>query len=122
MRPLYADFLTQAAAVLDEPALDDAAAGYAEAGRLWTRVADEALAGPMAPYAALLARRRELLSTPGQVDELRAIAHEAAALVENLDVGEPERLARLDVLAELAADVVRVERQACDVLRDVARQ
>ncbi|MGY1618792.1 BtrH N-terminal domain-containing protein [Geodermatophilus sp. SYSU D00691] len=119
-RPLYAAFLTTAADLLDEPALRETAARYAEAGRLWTRIAEEAVGGPLAPYRELWDRRTALLTTPDRVEEIRAVAAEAAELIADGYSGQADRQTRLDAIAELAAAVVPVEREACAALAQVA--
>jgi hypothetical protein len=122
LRPLYADFLTAAAPVLGDPALTEAAATYTRAGELWTAIADTALDGGLAPYRALVQRRLELLLGRGAdaADELTALAREVEALTAGLEVSEADRLARLDAIAELAALVVPVEREACAALARAA--
>ena len=118
MRLLYADFLTSAAALTADPALKEAADAYARAGQLWTAIADAALEGGMAPYRSLVERRFELLLGRGAeaAEELDALAREVAALTAGLEVSEADRVARLDAIAELAARVVPVEREACAAL------
>ncbi len=61
MRPLYADFLAEAAGVLDDDALQDAADRYGQAGEVWAGIADAAIDGPLAPYRGMVERRLELL-------------------------------------------------------------
>ena len=118
MRPLYAEFLTSAAALTADPALAEAAEGYARAGQLWTAIADAALDGEMASYRSLVERRFELLLGRGAeaAEELDALAGEVAALTAGLEVSRADRLARLDAIAELAARVVPVEQEACAAL------
>jgi hypothetical protein len=118
MRPLYAEFLTSAAALTADPALQDAAEGYARAGELWTAIADAAVGGAMAPYRSLVERRLELQLGRGTdaVEELRTVAREVTTLTANLEVSEADRLAQLDAIAELAARVVPLEREACAAL------
>jgi hypothetical protein len=122
MRPLYADFLTSAGVVLDDPAAAEAAGLYARAGELWARIADEAVAGVMAPYRALAERRMELLLDLGSAatDELQELAREAAECTRRLYVAETDRLAQLDRIAALAAEVLPVEREACAALAQAA--
>jgi hypothetical protein len=122
MRPLYADFLLEAAAVLGDPGLREAADRYERAGALWAAIADAALAGPVTPYRALVERRLELLLGGNAADGgLRALAREVEAFTAGLDVVEADRRARLDRLADLAAQVVALEREACDALGEVVR-
>ena len=122
MRQLYADFLTAAAPLLDDAALTEAAAGYRRAGELWAAIADAALGGGLAPYRALVERCFELLLGRGDdaAEELGALAREAEALTAGLEGSESDRLARLDAVAELAALVVPVERNACAALARTA--
>ena len=118
MRPLYAEFLTSAAELTGDPALRAAAEGYASAGQLWAEIAEEAVGGGMAPYRALAERRFELLLGRGAdaTGELQALAREVEALTSGLEIADADRLARLDAIAELAARVVPVEREACAAL------
>jgi hypothetical protein len=120
MRSLYADFLSEAAVVLDDPALREAALLYERAGALWSRIADTAVAGSLAPYRPLVERRLELLLGGGSVDELVLVAREVEALTSGLDAPASTRLAELDALAELAAEVVPLERAACGALARAA--
>ncbi|WP_328460441.1 BtrH N-terminal domain-containing protein [Actinoplanes sp. NBC_00393] len=55
-RPLYADFLDEAAGVLGEPRIGRAAALFRTSGEQWAAVAEEALAG-CGPAAEILERR-----------------------------------------------------------------
>jgi hypothetical protein len=118
MRPLYADFLTAAAELTGDATLRAAADGYARAGEIWAAIADAAVEGPMAPYRSLLERRLELLMGRGAeaVDELAAMTQEVATLTAGLEVSEADRNDRLDAIAELAARVVPIEREACAAL------
>ena len=120
MRPLYADFLTEAAGVLGDPALGEVADGYAAAGAVWAEIADTALAGSLAPYRALIERRLELLLGGGSAAEMQALSREVEAFTAGLDVGPDQRAAELDALAELAARVVPLEEEACAALREAA--
>jgi hypothetical protein len=123
MRPLYADFLTEAADLLADPALREASALYARAGELWSAVAEAATSGAMAPYRALVERRLELLLGSGAAatDELRSLAERTREFTQQLELTEEDRTARLDAVADLAAQVVPVEREACAVLAQAAR-
>jgi len=122
MRPLYADFLDGAAAPLGEPALREAADLYARAGEVWSRIAETAAGAAMAPYRALVERRLELLLGSGSsaAGELRALAEETRAFTDGLDLAEVDRTRQLDAVAELAAEVLPLERAACAVLADVS--
>ena len=120
MRPLYADFLTEAAAVVGDPALRDVAGHYARAGAVWAEIADTALAGALAPYRPLVERRLELLLGGGSPEELQALSRRVEEFTAGLDVGPEDRAAELDALAALAARVLRLEEAACAALREVA--
>jgi hypothetical protein len=119
MRPLYADFLTSAATLTADPALREAAEGYARAGELWAAIADTALDGGMAPYRSMVERRFELLLGRGAdaADELAALTREAHALAAGFEISDADRLARLDAIADLAARVVPLEQEAAAALR-----
>ena len=122
MRPLYAEFLAAAAALTSDPALREAGERYARAGELWAAIADAAVDGPMAPYRSLVERRFELLLGDGAdaAEELAAISREVAVFTAGVELSETDRLARLDAVADLAARVVPVEREACAALADSA--
>ncbi len=121
MRPLYADFLAEAAEIVGDPALREAAELYEEAGALWSELADTAVAGSMAGYRPLVERRLELLLGGGTGEELRTLAGEVQALTAGLDLTEDDRLAELDVLAAFAGRLVPLEREACAVLARAVR-
>jgi hypothetical protein len=74
-RPLFADFLTEAAGALRDPALRGLAARYAELGRGWSALADAALPDDVPAFReakALCARKAELTRRGGSPDEVRA--------------------------------------------------
>lgn len=122
MRPLYADFLAESGDVLGSPALTEPAQRYAAAGEVWARLADEAASGFMAPYRDLVERRMTLLLDRGAdaTEELQDLARNAAAFAGGVDVDAADRIAVLDRIAALAADVVPLEREACAALAEAA--
>ena len=120
MHLLYADFLTAAADVVGDPALGEAAALYERAGVLWSEIADAAVTGPLAAYRGLAERRMELQLGGGSGEDLRALADQVEALTAGLDVSETDRLATLDTVAGLAAQVLPLEREGCAVLAGAA--
>ncbi len=120
MRALYADFLTDAARVVDAPGLEEAAELYGRAGVLWSAIADAAVAGSLAPYRGLVERRLELLLGGGSDEELADVARAVADFPAALDLSDDDRLTHLDVIAGLAADVVPLEREACAALASAA--
>ena len=122
MRPLYADFLEECADLLGDPALREAASLYARAGDVWARIAEAATSGAMAPYRTLVERRLELLFGSGSAaaPELRALAEEVRAFTAELALPAEDRSSRLDAVAELAAHVLPLEREACAALAGAA--
>ncbi|WP_448070515.1 BtrH N-terminal domain-containing protein [Georgenia yuyongxinii] len=81
LRALFADGLTQAAAVLDEPALAEQAHRWREIGQRWHLLADTALPDEV----PAIARLRELTATvTGAVAEGDAGAAERAAAADEL--------------------------------------
>jgi hypothetical protein len=120
MRPLYADFLTEAAPIVGDAALDDVGERYAAAGAVWAEIADAALAGALAPYRPLVERRLELLLGGGSREDMAALSREVEAFTAGLDVGPEDRAAELDAIADLAARAVRLEEDACAALREAA--
>jgi hypothetical protein len=75
-RPLFADFLTEAATVLSKPALRPLAERYAELGRGWSDLADAALPDEVPAFKEakeLHARRAELVAAGAPTDEVRAV-------------------------------------------------
>jgi hypothetical protein len=124
MRPLYADFLDEVAPLLDDPATArEAADRYAQAGAVWSQIADVAAGGPLRPYRDLVERRLELLIDRGAAaaDELRGVAGEIAAFTRDLELADDERAVQLDRIAELAGRVLELEREACATLTAIAR-
>jgi hypothetical protein len=124
MRPLYADFLDQVAPLLDDPvAAREAADRYAQAGALWSQIADTATSGALARYRELVERRLELLIDRGAdaAEELASVAAETAAFTRDLQLSDDERATRLDAVAELAGRVLEVEREACAALAATVR-
>lgn len=75
-RPLFADFLAEAAAALGRPRLRSLADQYADLGRRWSDLADAALPDDvpaMKEAKALYARRSELTHAGAAADEVRAV-------------------------------------------------
>ncbi|SDI88716.1 protein of unknown function [Actinokineospora alba] len=120
-RPLYADFLTEAA--LDDT-YSEAAAMYRTSGVHWSALAAQALAAApeLARYDDLAERKLTLMVTEGAraSAEIQAVSAEMAALPAEYAAGTPlspaEQDAVFDALSERAAAVLAVERQAVAVL------
>ncbi len=127
MRPLYAEFLREAAPLLDGPALRRAAELFDRSGELWSRVAEAALPAEvpqLARYADISAQRWELLRTEGSraTGRIVELAREAAALAGSFAAEDPlgpdDRRALLDRLAELVDRCADLEEEAVGVLRE----
>ena len=117
LRPAYADFLDEAASVLDRPDLIGAAGRFRAAGKMWQELAD--LAVPSA--APGLGRIREVMDLdqasritgvshpvlgPSPFDDLRAEFAAAGGLAE------PELASLLDSMAIGVRQILDVEREA----------
>jgi hypothetical protein len=86
-RPLFADFLADAAVALRRPALAALGEQYAELGRRWSELADAALPNdvPMLREAKELhARKAELTHDGGPAAEVRAIWQRLGELEEQI--------------------------------------
>jgi hypothetical protein len=84
-RPLFADFLSDAAAALQRPTLAALGQQYAELGRRWSELADAALpdAVPALREAKeLYARKAELIHDGAPVEEVRAVWQRLSELEE----------------------------------------
>jgi hypothetical protein len=84
-RPLFADFLGEAAEALRQPALAELAERYAELGRGWSELAGAALPDDVRLFREareLHARKAELLHDGASAEEIRAIWQQLEALVE----------------------------------------
>jgi len=69
MRGMYADFLTEAAAVIDKPGLLEATQHYKTLAKMWTKLAEACLPDHMKPckeVKALLRQKYQLLKTKGE--------------------------------------------------------
>ncbi|HMO57989.1 MAG TPA: DUF4872 domain-containing protein, partial [Roseiflexaceae bacterium] len=106
-RPLFADFLTEAAAILARPDLADLGMQYAELGHAWSTLADTAL-----PDAVPLLREAKALLTRQAV-----LLHMGAAADEHANIRQ--RMAQLEQQAALAFPLSGAE---CRDLRIALRQ
>ena len=88
-RPMYAQFLREASAILDNPELEEVAALYEESGKIWSKIAEAALPD----WWPTLGQARELMSEKNRVFE----AQEPGALQRMLNIN-----AKLDELMESA--------------------
>jgi hypothetical protein len=129
MRPLYADFLVEAAGVLDAPALVDAADRFRASGERWSAIANHALAPAvpqLARYHDLDAERAELRRTRGwqAAAEIAALVEEAGTLARSFAADDPIPVAQrpelFERLAGLGREALALEREAAAALREVA--
>jgi hypothetical protein len=75
-RPIFADFLTEAAQTLDRPVLFDLAERYAKLGREWSALADAALPDEVPAFREakeLIDRRSELMFGGAPADSVRDV-------------------------------------------------
>jgi hypothetical protein len=125
LRPIYADFLDEAAMALDRPQYVGAAALFRESGARWSAAASAALSPDvpqLAAYDELVDERHALLLAGGpEVAEQAAAVHRRAeALAGEFAAADPlDAAARRVLLDQLADDVesaVALEERAVDVL------
>jgi hypothetical protein len=128
-RPLFADFLAEAATVVKDPRLTALAKRYADLGRKWSDLADAALPVSVPAFRearALCARRAELLASdgPAATDDVRAAWTDLADMAKR--VGDDFPLSdreSADLRADLQARVRAIhadETAALAALADVA--
>ncbi len=126
LRGMYADFLTEAAAVLDSSALGDAAAEYRAIGAKWQTLAEMALDPGVEPLAAartLLDGREEAIKNGGddQADTIVGLGKEFEAMRPIVDAEFPCDEAWInDLFARMQAqvnDIYAHEQAALDMLR-----
>ena len=108
LRGLYADFLDEAAALLEDPALSDRATAWREAATRWQALADLAL--PEGRLRELLA---EVHSAVVEGDDAAAPAAELWELRRTLDESAPFDVdALFPAMAELLEGIYEAERAA----------
>ena len=126
LRGMYADFLTEAASILNSPALDAAAAEYRALGAKWRALADTALDPSVAPLAsarAVLDQREAAIKTGGddQADTIVALGKELEAMRPSADADFPRDEAWIkDLFARMQAqlnDIYAHETAALEMLR-----
>jgi Domain of unknown function (DUF4872)/Butirosin biosynthesis protein H, N-terminal len=118
-RPLYADFLDEAASVLGDKRIGPAAAAFRESGQIWSRLAGQAaeVGDDLGELAELATRRLHVVITQGQAgrDEIRALSAEIAASGQTLP-SEDERRSLLHELADLVDQARETEEHAAEFL------
>ncbi len=75
-RPLFAEFLTEAAEICKDERLQSLATRYADLGHAWSALADAALPDAVPTFREakeLQARKAELTNSGGSIDEIQAI-------------------------------------------------
>jgi hypothetical protein len=109
-RPLFADFLGEAAAATGDTRLQPLAATYAELGREWTALAYAALPDDVPALRrarALHDRKAELVAAGGPVADARAVWSELAALEQEAEAAFPLSPAECDSLRATLQSRVR---------------
>lgn len=104
-RPLYADFLDEAATLCDDATLRDVASGFRQTGAMWTalgRAALETTEAGLSNVVQLGRRHRELLKRRGHraSEELTRLTSERAAALEAVKLPQAD-----DLYAELGPRV-----------------
>jgi hypothetical protein len=126
-RDTYADFLDEAAKLLDKPDLAPAAAAFRESAASWGDLANALLpeSVPLLFKAHQLKdRRRQLLleSGMGAVEEIREINRKLGELraqaMQDFPLTGQAALEFLSNLSESVMEISRVEQQAVEVLRE----
>ena len=126
LRGMYADFLTEAAAVCNSPAFDEAAGEYRVLGEKWRALADMAADDSVSSLAAartLLDEREAAIKTGGdaQADTIVRLGKEFEAMRPAADAAFPCDEAWItDLFARMQAqlfDIYEHERAALDTLR-----
>jgi len=129
-RPMYAEFLAEAAAVVRRPGLDEAAAAYREIGAEWSALARTALpdSEPLLRRTRELAREKDRLFVeegPRALERLGAIAAETTQIEEEAAGGLALSAAEItdllqDLRVRLLAIVAAEERAATALAAAVA--
>jgi hypothetical protein len=126
LRPLFGDFLVEAASLLGESKLNEAAALYTELGTMWTDLANSALPDEFELFAKakhLLATKEELLMSEGEQvqTKIRDIWNELEALSKRAEVDFPlDESQAADLRADLKEklnDILRFERDGVGILK-----
>jgi len=127
-RGLYADFLDEAAALLDKPALKEVAGQFRQSARAWHALADLTLPDDVAPLAeakALHLKRHKLFVEKGEaaLTELETIRDRQKALLDEATEAFPMTTAEAAALRQRLAEQVLVihdlEQKAVEDLQKV---
>lgn len=129
-RKMYADFLSEASDVLDEPGLKEVVGIYRESAKLWSDVGVAALPNAVAPFKKtreLFFRKNELFEKQGQqaMNEMLAINDQLEAIRGQLEKEFPlDSKAIADLLENLKESILQVhdkEKQAITALKELVK-
>ena len=120
-RAFYADFLDEAAGILDRPSLKRAAAKYREAGGAWAEISSMiAACGDTAVREAceLTDRRLELKDADGEqaLTECEAMLGRQQTLGPECRITAPAALALYATMAEVVGRIAHIEKEAVGLL------
>jgi hypothetical protein len=127
LRPLYADFLEEAAPVTGKPALTEAAAQYRATADLWSKLAVAALPDSIPSWQetrVLLTRQNHLLRNKGNngLGEVGAVAEQlqtvAADVNEHFPLDDKEVQQLFAALQEHLWAIYQAENEALTTLRE----
>jgi hypothetical protein len=125
-RDVYADFLVEAAIILNRPALTEAAGRFQEAAAAWDGLSAALLpesVPPLAETRALLDHRHRLFMDRGSasLDDIRAaderLAAQRAAVVADFPLDEPGVVALREAIAAQVMKVHDVEAEAVTAMQ-----
>jgi hypothetical protein len=120
-RPLYGDFLREAARVLEDERLVGAAALFGESAEVWSAIAGRAaeMGDSLGGLADLAARRMHIVMTQGAAarDEIRALSADIEASADDLHPEDARREFFLE-LGELAQTARSIEERAVALLSE----
>ena len=126
-RDLFADFLEEAAMILDKPALNQIAPQFRKAGEAWCEVGQALLPDSVEPFMQvreLMDKKHALFLSKGNaaLDEMRTIDSKREALKQtignNFPLDESGIQQLKDNLAEKIMAVHDIEKEAITALRD----
>lgn len=127
MRPLYADFLTEAAPVLGGDHgrhLVEAAALYRRSGQEWAALAEAALpqsVPTLHAYADLVEQRLHLLATGAPADDVRAVTAQVDLLgLAHAEADPLDDDDRADLLVDLSRQVTAITHLETDAAAELA--
>ena len=125
-RAFYADFLDEAAGLLGQNHLRQAAAAYRDAGKLWSRIADAIANCPddAIRRACDIADRRVELNDAlddGASGEAAALWQQRHTLGDRCALGREAAASLYRELADVVDGILRTERHAVDLLNTNVR-